>query len=248
MRDMEYSGYINSINTANSAEEIQEMCTQFFLELGFDKFIYGSRMPTSFLHPDVHIVNGYPAEWRERYDQLNYISIDPTVNYCSKNILPLDWADLHCVENVNPAIGEFMNEARDFGLQEGVSFSLHSAQGEFAMLSLASSDQRHVFRKKIQKILPYGQMFFAHLHEAIRRTIDDNEVMKEEQTLTKREKECLLWAADGKTSWEIANIIMVSESTVVHYLQSAMKKMHADNRQHAIARAVARGLIVPHLG
>jgi DNA-binding CsgD family transcriptional regulator len=66
--------------------------------------------------------------------------------------------------------------------------------------------------------------------------------------LTDREKECLLWAAEGKTSWETAQILHISERTVIFHLQNATRKLNAANRQNAIARAVVMGLITPQLG
>jgi DNA-binding CsgD family transcriptional regulator len=63
--------------------------------------------------------------------------------------------------------------------------------------------------------------------------------------LTEREKECLLWAAEGKTGWEIANIIRISERTVTFHLQNAVQKLGVVNRQQAISRALSLRLIEP---
>jgi DNA-binding CsgD family transcriptional regulator len=63
--------------------------------------------------------------------------------------------------------------------------------------------------------------------------------------LTEREKECLLWAAEGKTGWEIANIVSISERTVTFHLQNASQKLGVVNRRQAISRALSMGLIEP---
>ncbi len=63
--------------------------------------------------------------------------------------------------------------------------------------------------------------------------------------LTEREKECLLWASEGKTGGEIADILNISERTVTFHLQNAGQKMGTCNRQHAISRALTLGLIAP---
>lgn len=248
MHKTEYTFFINRLNTTDSLDEIQAACSVFFAEFGFEKFIYGVRIPTSFTDPDVYTVNGYPEEWRTRYVEANYIAVDPTVTYCSQNILPLDWADLQPLEQGNPDIRKFMDEARNFGLRQGISFPLHGSYGEFAMLSLACSDQREVFIQKMQAVLPVAQLCFVYLHEAVIRVVGSVETASKERRLTAREKECLLWVADGKTSWEIAQILKVSESTVISSLQSAKKKMNASNRQHTVARAVVKRLIAPQLG
>ncbi len=61
--------------------------------------------------------------------------------------------------------------------------------------------------------------------------------------LSARERECLTWTAEGKTSEEIAIILELSVHTVNHYLTSAARKLNAVNRLHAVARAMRLGLL-----
>ncbi|TCD16733.1 LuxR family transcriptional regulator [Oricola cellulosilytica] len=61
--------------------------------------------------------------------------------------------------------------------------------------------------------------------------------------LTPREKECLAWSAEGKTSEEIAMILSLSAHTVNHYLVGATKKLDAANRMHAITIAIRTGIL-----
>lgn len=61
--------------------------------------------------------------------------------------------------------------------------------------------------------------------------------------LSRKELECLRWAADGKTSSEIAIITGLSEHTVNHYLIFACNKLNAVNRAHAVAKAIRAGII-----
>lgn len=62
-------------------------------------------------------------------------------------------------------------------------------------------------------------------------------------TLTDREIDCLNWTAAGKTSAEIAEILILSEHTVNHYLNRATKKLDTVNRTQAVAKALRVGLI-----
>ena len=53
----------------------------------------------------------------------------------------------------------------------------------------------------------------------------------------------LTWTAEGKTTWETAQIVSLSESTVNFHLRRAMKKLNAANKCNAAAIAISRGLI-----
>lgn len=61
--------------------------------------------------------------------------------------------------------------------------------------------------------------------------------------LTPRERECLQWAALGKTCWETAKIIGISQNTVNFHRQSAIARLGATCLIHAVAIAVAEGFI-----
>ena len=61
--------------------------------------------------------------------------------------------------------------------------------------------------------------------------------------LSTREAECLIWAAQGKTAWEIAAILSISERTVRFHITNAGKKLDAVNTTHSVARAIANGII-----
>jgi|SRR5215471_8308347 len=61
--------------------------------------------------------------------------------------------------------------------------------------------------------------------------------------LSSREKDCLLWAAKGKSSWDIGLILGVSESTVNFHIKNAMKKLDTTSRTVAVIKAIQLYLI-----
>ena len=65
----------------------------------------------------------------------------------------------------------------------------------------------------------------------------------ERPLLSPRERECLQWTAGGKTTWEIAAILEISQNTIDGYIASAARKLGAVNRTQAVAEALRRRLI-----
>jgi DNA-binding CsgD family transcriptional regulator len=61
--------------------------------------------------------------------------------------------------------------------------------------------------------------------------------------LSERERECLYWVSEGKTTQEIALILGVSSNTVNKYIVSSIQKLGAANRAMAIAVAIRAGII-----
>ena len=71
--------------------------------------------------------------------------------------------------------------------------------------------------------------------------------MRRRQTLnnklTARESEVLRWVADGKSAWEIGEILDITKRTVDEHVQTALRKLGAANRTHAVAIALRDGII-----
>ena len=61
--------------------------------------------------------------------------------------------------------------------------------------------------------------------------------------LTSREKDVLKWVANGKTAWEIATILNVTERTVNFHANNAKAKFGAASRGQAALEAFRLGLI-----
>lgn len=61
--------------------------------------------------------------------------------------------------------------------------------------------------------------------------------------LSKREVECLRWAAIGKTDKEISLILALSHATVRYHIQRAGEKLNAVNRSQAVFKAGQLGCL-----
>ena len=77
-------------------------------------------------------------------------------------------------------------------------------------------------------------------HEVIHRLRELNSPERPANTiwLSERERQCLEWAAAGKTDWEIGQILSLSEKTVNVYVSRAKTKFQVKTRAQAILKAV----------
>ena len=61
--------------------------------------------------------------------------------------------------------------------------------------------------------------------------------------LSRREEQCLIWAARGKTHQEIGDILGLGATSVRTHLDTARHKLRCINLTHAVGVAVATGVI-----
>jgi LuxR family quorum-sensing system transcriptional regulator SinR len=91
-----------------------------------------------------------------------------------------------------------------------------------------------------RNVLSLGSVLNARL--ARMSAIDDGEKARR-LPLTRRERETLAWIAAGKSYWEAAVILGISERTIRHFMANARMKLDVVNNAQAVAEAVWRGII-----
>jgi DNA-binding CsgD family transcriptional regulator len=72
-----------------------------------------------------------------------------------------------------------------------------------------------------------------------------NGVWSNDIRLSERETETLTWAARGKTSAEIAQILGTTKRTVDFHIDNARSKLGVANRTEAVIKAAKNRLIQP---
>lgn len=220
-----------------SADELRASSAQQVRRLGFDNWIYtlGS---SSHAWPDR--LNAYPADWMAHYRRQGYFEIDPVVDHCRRHTTPCLWAADPRARRAGYRT-EFFREAADYGLRAGIALPIHGPGGRSSMVSVATSDTAHVGDHLAR--LGELQLLASFMHEAGLRLVGHESREPESVHLTTRELDCLRWAAEGKTSWEIGCLLTIGERTATFHLNNAARKLGVMGRRQAIAKAMSLQLI-----
>ena len=65
---------------------------------------------------------------------------------------------------------------------------------------------------------------------------------------TARETEILKWIADGKSDWQIGQILNISDKTVNFHVENMKRKCGVATRIQVVVQAVHQGKIAPAAG
>jgi DNA-binding CsgD family transcriptional regulator len=218
-----------------TADELRAQTNRHVQRLGFGNWIYGSG--TS-LVPAPAALDAYPPEWMAHYRRRRYFEIDPVLDHCRYHTTPCLWAADPFARRVG-YLTEFFSEAVDYGLSAGIGLPIHGPSGSSAMITVATDDV--TLARPNMKSLGELQLLASFLHEASHRLASSSK--QELVHLTVRELDCLRWAAEGRTSWEISQQLGISERTVVFHLQNAARKLGVLGRRQAIAKAMSLQLL-----
>ncbi|HTE40438.1 MAG TPA: LuxR family transcriptional regulator [Steroidobacteraceae bacterium] len=230
----------SAFDRATSTRELRTELEVFAKRLEFDRFAYAVTINAPSLKRQQYFLSDYPTSWVSMYVERDYFKVDPLVRFAQKSTLPAIWDDdsLH-----NAETQEFWEEAGGFGLHCGLTFPVHDQPGITGVFSLARDRHLEMPEAELAALVGRAQMFATLLHQAVAR-IDLPKLIPETcAALTPRERECLRWAADGKTAWEIGQILNITERTAVFHVNNVTQKLGAVNKTQAIARAVVLKLL-----
>lgn len=230
----------DAMERARSSDDLRAEMDKFARQSGFEHFVYALTISAPSLKVQHHIINGFPTKWHERYVAREYFKIDPVVHFAQSSSLPAIWSDqkFHDCKS-----REFWDEARALGLETGMSFAVHGQPGLTGILSLSRDQALDLPASEMAALIGRAQMFAVMVHDAVVR-IDLPKLLPEQSlAMTPRELECLKWSADGKTAWEIGQILSITERTVVFHMNNVVQKLGASNKIQAIVRAVSLKLV-----
>jgi LuxR family transcriptional activator of bioluminescence operon len=185
------------------------------------------------------VVSDLPRRWSELYELRNYEEMDPIAVHCRARLTPILWWS----RTDRTGLGysgrtrSFVSEARRFGMRSGASFPLHGIGGARGALTISFDRDLEETRPRLEQCMPYIQLLSTFVFEAAARAIGPQQCPIQ-QEITRREMECLLWCSEGKTSWEIAKILGITERTVHFHVQNASRKLGASSRSHAVRLAL----------
>ena len=192
-------------------------------------------------------VHNWPEGLCTRYNE-DYWQADPNFHDTLRSPLPLGWGLTEMRTRVDVAGDRralaCYEDMRDHRLMGGVVLCERAPRGVTSMLGMTLGDRwdfaesRHCLEAKVQlrAMMPW-------LHQALCRAAEGALFGEGARELTARERECLQWAAAGKSAWEVGVILGIAERTVVDHLTKAKEKLGAATRTHAVAKAVMLGLI-----
>jgi LuxR family quorum-sensing system transcriptional regulator SolR len=222
---------------ATDEHQLFQQIASFAKKLGFEYCCYGIRMPLPVSKPAVAIFDTYPAGWMKHYQANGFLDIDPTVRTGMRGTGLILWPK----PNYDYA-PRLWSDAHDFGLTVGVAHSSWTAHGVFGLLTMA----RHADVLTPAEInhLELPTTWLANLSHTLMSNFLSPKLAPEARArLTSREREVLCWTGEGKTSYEIGQILNISERTVNFHVNNALLKLTSTNKVQAVVKAIAMGLI-----
>ncbi|ASI92172.1 LuxR family transcriptional regulator [Vibrio mediterranei] len=213
--------------------------------LKFDHYLFAVSVPISLMRAENLVFHNQPMQWRHFYDDNKLFGIDQVVGHCRESMAPLIWSEY--IEEKLPDHKNTIKLASDHGVPEGVTIPLRANFGCLGLISFSNAPNKPKVTQEQVILANYAGSYLSSYINDLRNMVTQQQIGQENTPLTNRERVCLGWVAEGKSSWEIAQILGCSERTVNFHIQNASEKLNAFSRTQAVSKALLTGSIEPML-
>jgi len=240
--------FADEIDSARSLGEMEAILKATLEGLGIRYFTYhilhtpdgtGARLP--------YIITTYPDAWIQRYTSAGYLQQDPVVGSVEQYRVPFLWSDVALPETFTDVQTQLMAEAKALGIVNGMSIPIVGSQLGMAALNLVGSGPPDLAERRLYENRHLFHLIALYFHHRAASAFLERSLTatsaRRRTLLSAREREILQWIARGKSAWEVAAILGISEKGVEFHIEGAKRKLEVVNRPHAVARALVLGLI-----
>jgi len=177
--------------------------------------------------------------WVERYLAEGFSLTDPGMRLLFTSSKPFTWDELRARAAAKDQLHVFAAAAEE-GMRDGLLVPIHGAYGDVMGMTLVSDRKLTLDREQITTLSALATLYAAHGQT----TFDLAQDVADRPPLTMRERQCLAWAAKGKSDWDIGMILGISMKTAETHMTNAKRKLNVANRAQAVVEAARRGWLV----
>ena len=232
-------GYLSVLEARNQDEFLGQL-VRFARNLGFET-VSATTVIDHFLGESEFIaVDNTPSGYVDAFEDAGMARRDPVMQHCKRQSVPIIWSqDTY----VSAGVADKWDVQARFGYRTGIAMALHMPQGRHFFLGVDRDQSLPDDRIELTRMVADLQLFAVHAQEAAARIMLPAVPDPTLPSLTPRELETLRWTMEGKTAWEVGNILDISERTAVLHVNNAAHKLGCTNKHQAVLKALRLGLI-----
>jgi DNA-binding CsgD family transcriptional regulator len=229
-----------SVLQAQDREELRGEMVGFAQNLGFKTI--SATIVVDHLMDDSEFItlDNTPEDFNATYDDRANWKRDPVMQYCRHHSVPIIWDQ---TTYVDVGQGDIWEEQARFGYRSGIALALHLPQGQHFLIGVDRDLSLPANTNELTRMVADLQLFAVHAQESASRLLLPSAPPVQTPSLTGRELESLRWTMEGKTAWEVGNILGITERTAVLHINNGMHKLGCVNKHQAVLKALRMGIL-----
>jgi DNA-binding CsgD family transcriptional regulator len=233
-------GGYSEVLQAGDREAFREAVVRFAQQLGFDTVAAITVVDRGAAGAEFISIDNTPLGFTGTFSDTVLMRRDPVMQHLRRQSMPIIWNQRTYTDQ---GLGELWEQQAQFGYSTGIAMALHLPEGKHFVLGVDRDRPLPADPRELQRLVADLQLFAVHAQEAALRLLLPAPSQPERPALTPRELEVLRWTMEGKTAWEVGQILGISERTAVLHVNNAMHKLDCVNKHAAVLKALRLGLI-----
>ena len=229
-----------SVMQAGDRDQLLFEIVRFTRKLGFETVSAMTVIDHMLGEAEFITVDNTPSDFRETFSNLGRARLDPVMQHCKRNSVPIIWNQ---TTYTNAGRGEEWERQAVFGYHTGIAMALHLPEGRHFFFGVDRDQALPMHAGELTRIVADMQLFAVHAQDAAQRVLMPRPIEPDAPSLTPRELECLRWTMEGKTAWEVGSIVGITERTAGLHINNATHKLGCANKHQAVLKALRTGLI-----
>ncbi|HYD15057.1 MAG TPA: LuxR family transcriptional regulator [Hyphomicrobium sp.] len=229
-----------SVLEARDVDEYRQTVVHIARQLGFDTVTAMMVIDHRDVDTEFLVVENTPEAYRDCANDLARGQTDPVMQHCKYRSSPIIWDQTTYLKAGR--IDRWETQAA-FGYRTGICLAFHMPEGLHFVLGVDRDQALPRDRAEIGRMLSTLQLFAVYAQDSAIRVLLPPRDEPAPPRLSAQEIDCLRWTMEGKMLWEVGAILHIAESTALHQLNNAMRKLSCVNPAHAALKALRLGLI-----
>ena len=230
--------FVKEVRDLRSEEQLACALAEVSRDLGFRYFALTHHVDVRRSRAAIRLHN-YPPGWAEWFDEQQLGEADPVHRASNLTSVGFAWSSLGEMIVLTASDQRVLDLARREGIGEGFTVPAHVPGEAHGSCSFAAETGIRV----PEQHFPLAQLVGAFAFESARRIRRSQEPASPAPRLTDRQRECVMWAARGKSDWEISQILGVGHETVIQHLKQARERYGVGKRTLLAIHALFDGTI-----
>jgi LuxR family quorum-sensing system transcriptional regulator CciR len=235
------SQFIELIDGVGCADDLLLAMGDICAALGFQFFALTHHVDIIKAPASAIRLHNYPARWADYYDGNALGVSDPVHRASHVTSAGFRWSHMPAMIPLTAADKRVLALGSEQGIGDGFTVPANVPGEALGSCSFANQAGRPL----PEAMLPIAQLAGTFAFECARRLWSVRVIDGEEKApvLTDRQRDCILWAARGKSDWEISRILDVSEETVARHIKQGCERYGVNKRTLLAIRALFDGTL-----
>jgi LuxR family transcriptional regulator, quorum-sensing system regulator CciR len=231
--------FVKDVSEITSEAELTQALEIISRELDFHYFALTHHVDIRQAPQPAIRLHNYPPEWVAYFDDHKLGPSDPVHRASHLTSVGFPWSQLPNLIDLTPRDWQILERAGWNGIGDGFTVPAHVPGESNGSCSFATIAGRPIKEEH----LPIAQLVGAFAFEAARRLWRVRSTLPSPRRLTDRQRDCVVWAARGKSDWEISRILGISHETVIQHLKQARERYGVSKRTMLTVRTLFDGTI-----